>query len=120
MKSISHLTIFPLAMQPERKTNRTTKSKFGIMSCKCHVKESLRYFSTLPCYNILNPYLVWLICTTVEHLLTGNIIATSHFPYIPVYQEIAYALMDITLRVPVIYTIIVALLQLMKPPIKTT
>ena len=68
------------------------------------------------CFVFHLPYLIWFICTTVEHLLTGNVIVTSQFPYIPVFQQIAYALMAVTNHAPFIYMLFGMLLRLFKRP----
>ena len=66
------------------------------------------------------PYLIWFACTTVERIATGQVIVTSQMIYLPVFQQIAYALMDITLRFPFVYTLIAMLLKAFKHSHNTT
>ena len=66
------------------------------------------------------PYLIWFACTTVERIATGQVIVTSQMIYRPDFQQSAYALMDITLRFPFVYTLIAMLLKAFKHSHNTT
>jgi len=64
------------------------------------------------------PYLIWFACTTVERIATAQVIITSQMIYLPVFQQIAYALMGVTLHFPFIYTLFALGIRLLRNPAK--